>query len=431
MREAAKALRFPLGGYAADGTYRDTTYPTEDSVYSTPRAVNVLGACAFALRRRGGSRPGLSSVSGVSSSGETAALLWPDGSRVAVGGTSFAVAASDVLSLPDGTALVPQHPAKPVYRARLFKRDGAVWAASRTGDFSDFDFGADGDEPTRPVAGTLADAGEKGEVVTALCPIGDRAIYAATRRRLAVCSGEPTSAWATVSATCGIVSADAWCDADGALVFVGPNGLYAVADGVVTLLSARVPKELRGLSSATLLYDPKYGGVHVLAAGGDWFFDLAAKAFWPLSYAASVRPEAGFLALRGGVNALVFRCSDGVYREWNEAAGDDDGNDLASSVAIGPFRCGVNEGDGILDALEVTLAEGGAAVSAAVSTGRTAEACAKGASPVAAGDFSAGYNPISRVRARGAWAMLTLTAKGRWAYESIIARTKALGRLRP
>lgn len=431
MREAAKSLRFPLGGYAADGTFRDTTYPTEESVYSTPMAKNVIGMCAFALRRRGGSRPGLRRLSGVSSSGETATLLWPDGSAVAAGGTTFAVDASEVLSLPDGCALVPQHPAKPVYRDRLLKRDGAVWMASRTGDFGDFDFGADGDEPTRAVAGTLADAGAKGEAITALCPLGDRALYAATRRRLAVCASEPTSAWTTLSTSVGIVSADAWCDADGTLVFVGPNGLYAVADGGPALLSARMPKELRGLSSAVLAYDPKYRGVHVFAAGGDWFFDLDGKAFWPMSYAASVRPEAGFRALRGGIDAAVFLCADGEYREWDEAAVDDDGQPLESAVAVGPFRCGVSEGDGLLDAIEVTLAEGGASVSASVSTGRTAEACSADATPFSAGAFKAGYNPIRRVRRRGAWAMLTLSAQGRWAYESVCARTKATGRLRP
>lgn len=430
MRQAAKLLRFPLGGLAADGPYRDTTYPTEESVYATPMAVNVIGPCALSGRERGGSRPGLRRVTGVAASGR-ARWLWPNGQGIAAGSAALVFADVESATLADGTRLALQHPARTVYRDRLVKADGAAWLASRTGDFGDFDFGGEGEDPTRPCAGTLAPAGAKGEAITALCPFGDARLFAATRRRLAVCAGEPSGAWTTLSENVGIVSADAWCDADGALYFVGPNGLYAVGDGAPILVSQRIPRELRGLSSALLVHDPSYGGIHVFTDEGDWFYDIARKAFWPMSYPAAKRPTAGFNALVGGEARLVFRCADGEYRRWDDSADADDGTALESRVAIGPFLCGANGGDGMLDALDATLAEGSADVSAAVATAHTAERAADADAAELAATLHKGFNPTVRARRRGAWATLVLSSRGRWAYESIIARTKAFGRLRP
>jgi len=57
-RTVTKTLTFPLGGVVRRGGYREQTRP-----YSAPWAVNVRGIATLEDRERGGSRPGLSTVS--------------------------------------------------------------------------------------------------------------------------------------------------------------------------------------------------------------------------------------------------------------------------------------------------------------------------------------------------------------------------------
>ena len=45
--------------------------------------------------------------------------------------------------------------------------------------------------------------------------------------------------------------------------------------------------------------------------------------------------------------------------------------------------------------------------------------------------FTGGYNAVWRPRVRGAWCVIVLASEGKWAYESILAKLKHTGRLRP
>ena len=440
MKGAAKLLRFPLGGLAKDGSYRDTTYPTEESVYSTPMAKNVIGECAFSSRLRGGSRPGLKLFDEDGKRIETAGtarwlwpngerILWPDGNRIVFG-------VPETATTPDGSTVVLSHPPTCIYRDRVFKADGSVWMASRTGDHGNFDFGGEADEPTRACAGNLAYAGRKGDDITTFAPFGDSRIFIATRRSLAVIGGEPTSAMAMVSENVGIVSADAWCNADGAFYFMGPNGLYVAAESSAILVSQKIPEDLKGLEYALLVYDPHYRGIHVFTERGDWFFDIAQKAFWPVEYPPQMMPDAGGVAVINNVNRVIFHCVDGEWRYWDDLQTTDDGEDIASVVAIGPFKCGVNDDvDGMLDALTATMAKGSSVVDIDIYTANDAETAVANAtsdvSRLASFTVIPGWNPVVRPRVRGAWCVLVLRATGRWAYESIQANIKVLGRLRP
>lgn len=502
MKSAAKMLRFPLGGLAKDGSYRDTTYPTEESVYSTPMAKNVIGECAFSGRLRGGSRPGLKAVENIESSG-TARWLWPNGEPILWPGGShwelhgdgdvshfragyleesglwvlqdnsregFVISTSDApksservvfhasppdltfevvyelvtvsgghmifgtfesATLPDGSQIVLSHQPTCLYRDRVFKAEGSVWMASRTGDHGNFDFGGEADDPTKACAGNLAYAGRKGEDITAFAPFGDSRIFIATRRSLAVISGEPTSAMAMVSENVGIVSADAWCNADGALYFIGPNGMYVAAEGSAILVSKQLPEDLKGLDYALLVYDPHYRGIHIFTENADWFFDIERKAFWPVEYPATMMPDAGGLVMVNGVNRTIFHCVDGEWRYWDDSQTTDDGEDIESSVAIGPFKCGVNDDvDGMLDSLNVTLANESANCEIRIYVGKSAEDAVRSSTFLGPYQFGEGWNPVVRPRVRGAWCVIKLYATGKWSYESIQANIKVLGRLR-
>lgn len=407
MRNVPKELRFPLAGLGRDLSYRDSTLPAEDRTYATPMAKNVIGTCSFSGRKRGGSRPGLS----------------PYGGNVA--------------------DIIPSHPTDVIYRDRKIVFDGSVWMASAIGDHGDFDFGKDPGDPSRAVAGNVALAGSKGETITAAVPVNDAALFIATRRAIRMVSGEPTSAVRQISEHVGIVGRDAWCFDSRIVYFLGENGLYAMeVGGAPMLVSGRIPEDMKGLAFATLGYDPERNGIHIfgiLADGGsaDWFFDLDNKAFWPLEYPATLLPISVGNAVVNGVNTIVFESPTNDWYFWDDSASTDDGNDIQSVLAVGPFRCGMrDDGDGMLDSVMATLAKGSADAEVSVFTAKSAEdavARAEDDDFAAMTTFNAhgGWNATCRPRTRGAWCVLVLRATGRWAYESILANIKTWGRLRP
>lgn len=459
MRSVSKALRFPLQGLARDSSYRETTYPTEERTYGTPMAVNVIGPCAFEGRNRGGSRPGLKAFTGTQPGAEVSgrwlwpngeAILWPDGARMIYSVEGPAVT-------PDGSVIVDQHlrltataakgaipesvTAFAFYRDRHFVASGSMWYASRTGEYDDFDYGGDGGDVTRPAAGNVSFAGRKAEDITAFIPVGDESVYIATSRSLRVISGEPTTGPAkTVSEFVGIISRDAWCNAEGDIYFMGQNGLYGIVNGTPMLVSQHIPEELKGLASALLVYDPDYGGIHIFTGSGtsasDWFYDIVAKAFWPVRYPSVMRPAKGGTAVIGGVNRVIFLCADGVWRYWDDDTVKENGEFIRSEVAIGPFKCSQgDDSDGMLDRITATLAGGSADVGVGVYMANGAEESVRNAmsstvSPDSSMTAKAGWNNVFRTRCRGAWATIVLTADGKWAYESLLAVTKLLGGLR-
>ena len=398
MRNVAKRLKFPLLGVAKNLSYQDTTYPTEGREYATPMAVNVIGSCVFEGRTRGGSRPGLAAV-------------------------------------PQGTQVTEAHPTDIIYRDRKIVFDGSVWMASAIGNHEDFDFGKDSGDPSRAVAGNVALAGRSGEAITAAIPVGDRVLFLATLRAIRMVQGEPTAAVSPVSDNVGVISRDAWCFDGQRVWFMGANGLYGMVPGESPLLaSSQLPDDFNGWSSATLVYDAENRGIHIFGQS-DYFYDIEAKAAWPIQYNVAIRPTAGGAAVVNGVNKAAFRVGSSWYF-WDESSDKDDGlYYVASNVVIGPFRCGVrDDGDGILDALTVTLANGGATVNLSVNTAKSAEAAVLTASdtePMRSFSVIPGWNPVVRPRVRGAWAVIVLSSTGRWAYESILANIKTLGRLRP
>lgn len=399
MRNVAKRLKFPLLGVAKNLSYQDTTYPTEGREYATPMAVNVIGSCVFEGRTRGGSRPGLAAV-------------------------------------PQGTQVTEAHPTDIIYRDRKIVFDGSVWMASAIGNHEDFDFGKDSGDSSRAVAGNVALAGKSGEAITAAIPVGDSVLFLATLRAIRMVQGEPTAAVSPVSDNVGVISRYAWCFDGQRVWFMGANGLYGMVPGESPILaSSQLPDDFKGWSAATLVYDAENLGIHIFGQS-DYFYDIEAKAVWPIQYNAAVRPTAGGAAVVNGVNKAAFRVGNEWYF-WDETAAKDAGlYDIASKVMIGPFRCGVrDDGDGMLDSLTVTLGKYSAPQIISISTSHSAEGSYSDATPDT-GDWRGytilpGFNNVFRPRKRGAWCVIVILGTGRWAYESILANIKTLGRLRP
>lgn len=358
MRQAPKQLHFPLAGIAKDASFRVSTEPTETRVYSSPMAVNVIGPCPFADRMRGGSRP------------------------------------SSWLGQP-----MPR-PADVKYRARLVKSEGSVWMMSRTGKPTDFDFGIkttrDTLDVSAAVAGNIALAGESGENITAFMPILDSMIFICSAHSIHLLTGEPTNGQKRIVSTqVGVVSEEAWCFDGQRIYFVGERGVYAMLPGESPIfLSAKLPRDLKGITNASLDYDSEYQGVHLYTDKGDWFYDIESKAFWKMDYKTA-----------------------------------------ASKVVIGPFRLSQNDAtDGLLDELTIAVGEGSSYVRVDMFAAPTAEASV--ALATMDGDSACyalvrpGFNGNIRPRLRGAWCCLRLASEGDWAYENILSISKLLGKLR-
>lgn len=465
MRNAAKTLHFPSLGVATNLAYSEATMPDENRAYASPAAKNVRGTCTFGDRARGGSRPGLRAVSGGVTVVDSGRWLWPNGTAMLwpTGDTIAYSTASQELVAPDGTQIIDPHepffvhctsgsaPSAPalsaVYRDRLVLADGASWYCSRIGDHGDFNYGGDGEDPSRALAGNLALAGRRGETITALMPVDDAVMLITTSRALYMFNGDPSSGIKRISDFVGCISANAWCPTPRGVVFVSLDGVYAVgADGSLRKLSQRLPTEFSGWHSALLGYDPEADGVHIFGdkfeaqtvndvttsvlVPHDWFMDVDAGAFWPVAVPSSMRPTAICRMLADGIEKAAFRGSDGYWRMFDADQATDAGAPIQSELVIGPFRVSTSDAiDGILDEVRVNLGEGGGAVEIGVAVSKTAEGAAKAVREATEG-YSSGYNYTQRARRRGAWACIKLTSSARWAYENILVTFKSLGRLR-
>ncbi len=452
MRNAVKQLRFPMLGVGEHLSYGESTYPSEERAYATPAAKNVRGACAFGDRQRGGSRPGLKALDGAVEVVNGGRWLWPNGEAVKWpnGDTLTYSTVTQELVAPDGSVIIDPHepvaahcskgaiPSSPslcaMYRDRLFLADGTMWYCSRIGEHGDFDYGGDGEDPARALSGNCATAGRKGEEITAFMPVDDHTMFVATARSMWAFREDPSAGLMRVSEFTGCIGANAWCSTPQGVVFVGLDGVYGIGEQGVRLLSGRLPRSLAGLDGALLGYDPEAKGVHIFGAKDgdecDWFLDLDTMSFWPVEVPTGMRPAAICRILQDGVERAALRGADGAWRTFSADEGTDCGEDVESSVTIGPFRISARDDlDGILDELRVTLGEGSGEVTIGVATAKTAEGAVK-ASAVAEEQYGGGYNFTQRPRRRGAWGCVKISSTERWAYESVLATLKQLGRLR-
>ena len=450
MRDAAKQILWPVKGVETDAAYHDIAPAGAQRAYAAPFAMNVRVRGTIEERRRGGSRPGMKAVEGVAAesggrwlwpSGEP--VLWPDGAE-----TTFS--SDEVFLAPDGSRVIMPHAVPRVaasagdapegvtiatfYRARLFAAKGTDWFCSRIGDAADWDYGADRDDVARACAGNVALAGRKGDAVTAFMPVNDSMLYIATARSLWCLTGDPCGGTiGCVSDEVGISGAAAWCWSGSRLFFLGSDGMYGLVPGEHPVhLSGAIP-QLKGDASAFMGYDPKENALHVFTTAGDWFVDLNGEtpSFWPVSFGTGLRPVAIGTAMVGGENMAVFRGADGAWRQF----ADNVPCETSSNVALGPFRISADDStDGFLAELHAATAQGSASVLAYVYTGRTAEEAVKAAilnTQFSVFTFTGGYNAVWRPRVRGAWCVIVLASEGKWAYESILAKLKHTGRLRP
>ncbi len=415
-------------------------------------------------RERGGSRPGLSAVGSVTTVTEETwqwpngePIEWPDGTEV-----TYSLSESNITA-PDGTTIInpaslievsategtapEDYTLSCIYRDRVIVVKDNLWYASRMGDYTDWDFGADMNDVGRAVAGAVGLAGVEGNAITAIIPHRDSALFIATANALYVLIGDPGDGRIeTLDEDIGIIAPYGWSFHGGTLVFLSNDGVYVgTAGGAPKRFSEeRIPEELKNIdadsNTVTMAYDPGERGFHLFitpeeGSGQHYWLDLPNKAIWPVAFAdAGHQPVLTCRLKSDSLEEVVFQGRDGTWRQFDNDAFTDDGTAIGSLVLIGPVRLISDDTrDAILNEIHGIMADDSNEVTWSVAMGNSAEEAVDNAVAgtfVASGAWSALRNNVSRPRVRGAWAVISVSSAAQWSYEAVAIKSRQLGRIR-
>ncbi len=294
--------------------------------------------------------------------------------------TVFAALAATYGALPDFASLVCN------YRGRIVlsgnKEYPFQWYMSRQNHPFDFNY-ASNDAQTA-VAGSNADAGELGDIITALIPYKDDYLMFGCGSQIWYLAGDPAAGGSLneLDLTTGIYGAQSWCfDNVGNLFFWGTNGIYrttipGVPENVSRLSLPDLVKDEAVDSSThriTMAYDPRRAGVLITItkfsdnSHSNYFYDLATQGFFPESSADTGCAVYSQLFYQGDApdyRRLLLGCADGYVRYQNEDAKSDvDKDDVAVAIDAyctwGPLKLSRDEDYyGVLSALEIITAGG-------------------------------------------------------------------------
>ena len=388
-----------------------------DGPMSTPWAVNVRLEDTLTKRLRGGSFVGLEVESVpsdrtqdlVDESGNT--ITDDDGNVIVLATEKSIVSSGGRLWVSAGVDAPAAHPAEVIYRGRLLRPEGGIIFASRQGDYSDWNYGADISDQQRAFAIQLSEAGEIGGDVVALVPHKDSHLLAATSNGLWVVAGDPAGdgAMRNISRGVGMVAARAWCKNHmDRVYFLSSHGLYTVGtdgQGLQAISENAIPVELTGVENeeTVLAYNHADRGVYIHLPGDtvSFFYDTERQGFWPFTT-----------------------------------------DKLESHVLLGPFKLGDIDQNGVINSIHGMVATGSASVNCRIVTGDTAEQAAEnGKAAITAAlsgsgfssyvkhstTWTAGRSLTVRPRVRGMWACIWLHSAGQWAYERITMQIATAG----
>jgi len=476
-RVVNKTLVFPLAGVVRSGGYRDQTRP-----YSAPWAVNVRGVAPLEGRERGGSRPGLSTFTGITTSTEGVFqwpngenIEWPDGSDIEFALNSNLVTAPDGTSIIDPTDLITittdnstdtpvpsDYTVSTIYRDRVFVAKDNIFYASRIGNHRDWDFGAEMTDSARAITGTIELAGQPGNAVvgndiTAMIPFRDKILVMATCNSLHVLAGDPCQGdLEVIDENIGVIGPYAWAFNGDILAFLSNDGVYVgrIGQKPGRFSEGRIPNELKNVSTSntiTMAWDPGARGFHLFitpssGTGNHYFLDLDNKAIWPVVFGSDDhQPVVAAKIKSANLERVILRGRDETWREFLSSATDDDGTTIQSHILMGPLRIAPNDArDAMLTELHGLMADIPSTVTWRVISGSMAETVAdaavadvlsvivgdKPSSVDAEGTWVAGRNTVDRPRSRGAWFVLWISAETKWAYEAVAIVAQQLGRNR-
>lgn len=352
-----------------------------------------------------------------------------------------------------------------LYRGRIvmsgLQSDPQNWFMSKVGDPLDWDYAPAITTAIQAVAGNNADAGELGDIMTALAPYSDDLMVMGGANSLWVMRGDPAAGGAidNISYETGIVGPDAitW-DWKGNLYFFGTNGLYRLPNGSFTpelVSDGRLDKIFSevdpSVSRIILSYDLVTRGIHILispltqptTASTHYFYDERTDSFWPDQYPIAHGPTA-VLAYKGDGptdTAVMLGGYDGFIRQFDANTLTDDGTVISSRVRMTPVTPGRTFGSARLDELTFILDQQSDDVTVKVWVGDTVEEAERLADAAGTPAFQrtiiGGRNNPIRNRAAANAFMIELSQSGTatagaasWAYESGGGSVQILARMR-
>lgn len=369
-------------------------------------------------------------------------------------------------------ALPPQATLGATFRGRAVLSGNQLlphqWYMSRQASPFDFLYGIN--DAQSAVAGNNTDAGEIGDVVTALIPYKDDFFVFGCANTIWYLTGDPTSGGSLdeLDLTTGIFGANSWCWGKGNdLYFWGANGIYRVTlpgGTPVCMSEVRLPKLVDDEAAdptthrITLSYDKRRAGIVITitklsdGTNSNYWYDIRTDSFFPESYPeeCGVYSSIDYEATDTDFKNMMYGCKDGYIRKFDDSKKDDDigatDEAISSYVTFGPFllsSSAINEGK--ITGLDVILGSGtdGTTDSDGVSyelyTGKSAQEVLKkmkNGTPIAAAGAvttSGRGRSTFRRKVRGVYGGVKLknaTAAQTWALEQLLIDVAKAGRLK-
>lgn len=252
-----------------------------------------------------------------------------------------------------------------------------------------FDFNYAKNDAQTAVAGSNADMGELGDIVTALIPYRDDYLVFGCKSQIWYAAGDPAHGGSLneLDLTTGIYSGTSWCfDNAGNLYFWGTNGIYrtTVPGTPENISRIRLPKLVRDEAAnpsthrIMMAYDRIRNGILICitllstGVGSNYFYDLTVRGeesrggFFPESYPTECGVYSSFYyaANNNDDKDLLIGCKDGYIRRFDDTSKSDVKTDdtvqaINAYCTWGPLKLAQDDDYyGIMVALEVITAGG-------------------------------------------------------------------------
>lgn len=236
-----------------------------------------------------------------------------------------------------------------------------TWYMSRQANPWDWAYAAN--DAQSPVAGSNADAGQLGDIITALIPYRDDYLIFGCSSSMWVLRGDPAAGGQinALSTSIGIFGSRAWCWGDGErLYFWGNRGLCAIDVGPTAPVSVseqvlpNINKDWAldwNLHTINMVFDKQRGGIlinKVLLSDGTneaFWYDTKTGGFFPEEYPSAEAPFSSVFydAADPEYRGVIYGCTDGYLRTFSLDQKDDDGTAIDSNVILGPMQVNSRE----------------------------------------------------------------------------------------
>jgi hypothetical protein len=293
--------------------------------------------------------------------------------------TVFAALAATYGTMPGFASLIC------LYRGRVVlsgnKQYPFQWYMARQNHPFDFNYALN--DAQTAVAGSNADAGELGDIVTALIPFKDDYLVFGCGSQIWYMAGDPAAGGSLneLDLTTGIYGAQSWCfDGEENLYFWGTNGIYrtTVPGKPINISRISLPKLVKNEAvdssthRITMAYDSRQNGILITITKfadnthSNYFYDLATKGFFPESshVDCAIYSQLFYQGDAPDYRRLLVGCSDGYVRYFDEDTksdiiADDTVTAINAYCTWGPLKLAQNDDYyGIVTALEVITAGG-------------------------------------------------------------------------